>query len=78
MCSHKSDIHHTTNKDDHSNYPIVIPAYIENIATIFYIVCRWERAFQLCMIIPYCAFHLFHPTVQWTCGPRMFLHKCIK
>ena len=39
MCPYKSDIHHTSNKDDYSNYPIIIPTDIEDIASILYIVC---------------------------------------
>ena len=39
MCPYKSNVHHATNKDNHSNYAIIISAYVKNVSSILYIVC---------------------------------------
>ena len=66
MCTHKSDIYHTSNKDDYSDNPIVISSYVENIASILNIVCRWKLCFQFLMTMPCGAFYLINPIVHWS------------
>ena len=49
MCSNKSDIQDSSNENNHSNKAKVIATDIKHITTIFYIVCRGESGFKICM-----------------------------
>ena len=42
MRTYKTNVHYSTNEKDYSYYAIIITTYIEHIATVFHIVCRWE------------------------------------
>ena len=61
MCAYKSDIHHIAYKDYYRYHTEIISAYIENITTVLYIICRRKRLLQIRMTFPVSSQHIVNP-----------------
>ncbi len=54
MCSNKSHIDFPEYENHNCNDAIVITFYVKHIAVIPDIICRIERSFDICKVLPFC------------------------